>query len=140
MKKVITGLVAAALIGVGGTAGYTYLNSSSVHDDQTSHKSSKSASSSSVAKSQVSTNSQDSNEIKQPTTGSNSQASDSYDPNKTWSGTEISMSMIDQTRTALSQAGLPADNYGNADIKRMIAEASQQNTSVVDYAKSNYHS
>ncbi|GMA70543.1 hypothetical protein GCM10025879_17890 [Leuconostoc litchii] len=47
--------------------------------------------------------------------------------------------MISDTRTKLIAAGLPADQWAPSDIKKIITEASQQNISVVDYAKANFH-
>jgi len=63
----------------------------------------------------------------------------SYNPNKTAQGTEVTAEMITQVRQELIRAGLPADKWGPSDIKKIITESSQQNMSVIDYAKANYH-
>lgn len=63
----------------------------------------------------------------------------SYNPNKTAQGTEVTIEMINKVRQELLQAGLPADKWGPSDIKKIITESSQQNMSVIDYAKANYH-
>ncbi|MCT4380103.1 hypothetical protein [Leuconostoc pseudomesenteroides] len=63
----------------------------------------------------------------------------SYNPNKTAQGTEVTAEMITKVRQELIHAGLPADKWGPSDIKKIITESSQQNMSVIDYAKANYH-
>lgn len=63
----------------------------------------------------------------------------SYNPNKTAKGTEVTAEMITKVRQELIHAGLPADKWGPSDIKKIITESSQQNMSVIDYAKANYH-
>ncbi|MFT8600610.1 MAG: hypothetical protein ABF709_10485 [Leuconostoc pseudomesenteroides] len=63
----------------------------------------------------------------------------SYNPNKTAQGTEVTAEMITRVRQELIRAGLPADKWGPSDIKKIITESSQQNMSVTDYAKANYH-
>ena len=63
----------------------------------------------------------------------------SYNPNKTAQGTEVTAEMITQVRQELIHAGLPADKWAPSDIKKIITESSQQNMSVIDYAKANYH-
>ncbi|MGQ4573641.1 hypothetical protein ACUIJP_06115 [Leuconostoc pseudomesenteroides] len=63
----------------------------------------------------------------------------SYDPNKTAQGTEVTSDMITKVRNQLVNAGLPADKWAPSDIKKIITEASQQNMSIIDYAKANYH-
>lgn len=47
--------------------------------------------------------------------------------------------MIDSVRNELTSAGLPANEWGPSDIKKIITESSRQNVSVVDYAKDNFH-
>lgn len=63
----------------------------------------------------------------------------SYNPNKTAQGTEVTAEMITKVRQELIHAGLPADKWGPSDIKKIITESSQQNMSVIVYAKANYH-
>ena len=63
----------------------------------------------------------------------------SYNPNKTAQGTEVTAEMITKVRQELIHAGLPADKWAPSDIKKIITESSQQNMSVIDYAKANYH-
>ncbi|MDI6552904.1 hypothetical protein [Leuconostoc falkenbergense] len=63
----------------------------------------------------------------------------SYDPNKTAEGIEVTTSMINTARKRLLEAGLPADKWAPSDIKKIITESSQQNISIIDYAKANYH-
>ncbi|WAM37956.1 hypothetical protein [Leuconostoc pseudomesenteroides] len=63
----------------------------------------------------------------------------SYNPNKTAQGTEVTAEMITKVRQELIRAGLPADKWGPSDIKKIITESSQQNMSVIVYAKANYH-
>ncbi|MCI1689999.1 MAG: hypothetical protein LKI50_06450, partial [Leuconostoc mesenteroides] len=70
---------------------------------------------------------------------SNTTDSPTYDPNKTVQGVEVTSEMIAETRKQLIAAGLPADQWAPSDIKKIITEASQQNMSVVDYAKANFH-
>ncbi|KGB51093.1 hypothetical protein LH61_06355 [Leuconostoc mesenteroides P45] len=70
---------------------------------------------------------------------SNIDSSPAYDPNRTLQGVEVTSGMIAETRRRLIAAGLPADQWAPSDIKKIITEASQQNISVVDYAKDNFH-
>lgn len=63
----------------------------------------------------------------------------SYNPNKTAQGKEVTVEMITKVRQELIHAGLPADKWAPSDIKKIITESSQQNMSVIDYAKANYH-
>ncbi|WP_312982609.1 hypothetical protein [Leuconostoc falkenbergense] len=63
----------------------------------------------------------------------------SYNPNKTAQGKEVTAEMITKVRQELIHAGLPADKWAPSDIKKIITESSQQNMSVTDYAKANYH-
>lgn len=63
----------------------------------------------------------------------------SYNPNKTAQGKEVTAEMITKVRQELIHAGLPADKWAPSDIKKIITESSQQNMSVIDYAKANYH-
>lgn len=63
----------------------------------------------------------------------------SYNPNKTVQGKEVTAEMITKVRQELIHAGLPADKWAPSDIKKIITESSQQNMSVIDYAKANYH-
>ncbi|QEA58549.1 hypothetical protein FGL74_01920 [Leuconostoc koreense] len=70
---------------------------------------------------------------------SNTTDSPTYDPNKTVQGIEVTPEMVAATRKQLIAAGLPADQWAPSDIKKIITEASQQNVSIVDYAKANFH-
>ncbi len=103
---------------------------------------SKSQSSSLISSSSSATIGQSVNEDSSSSTSS-SAANDpntaSYNPNKTAQGTEVTAEMITKVRQELIRAGLPADKWGPSDIKKIITESSQQNMSVIDYAKANYH-
>lgn len=83
------------------------------------------------------------NDNKSPSSTSSSVVNDpntaSYNPNKTAQGKEVTAEMITKVRQELIHAGLPADKWAPSDIKKIITESSQQNMSVIDYAKANYH-
>lgn len=104
---------------------------------------SKSQSSSLIPSSSSAEIGQSVNEDSSSSTSSCSVANDtntaSYNPNKTAKGTEVTAEMITKVRQELIHAGLPADKWGPSDIKKIITESSQQNMSVIDYAKANYH-
>ncbi|WP_061514994.1 hypothetical protein [Leuconostoc mesenteroides] len=130
MKKevnITVGIIAA--VGIAFSA--VSLNTSSKNVQQvSSHSEKKSDFSIDSSKSVTTTNN---------TQLTNAADASSYDPNKTMKGVEVTQTMIDNTRSELIAAGLPADQWGPSDIKKIITESSRQNVSVVDYAKDNFH-
>lgn len=104
---------------------------------------SKSQSSSLISSSSSAAIDQSVNDDKSSSSTSSSVVNDpntaSYNPNKTAQGTEVTAEMITKVRQELIHAGLPADKWAPSDIKKIITESSQQNMSVIDYAKANYH-
>ena len=109
---------------------------------KTSKSSSTQGISSSLSQKQSSSTSESSGHINSQGTSSsvaNDPNTASYNPNKTAQGTEVTAEMITKVRQELIHAGLPADKWGPSDIKKIITESSQQNMSVIDYAKANYH-
>ncbi|MGL5888222.1 MAG: hypothetical protein ACRCY1_09140 [Leuconostoc suionicum] len=130
MKKevnITVGIIAA--VGIAFSA--VSLNTSSKNTQQVSSNSEK--------KSDFSKNSSKSVTTANNTQLTNATDASSYDPNKTVQGVEVTQTMIDSVRNELISAGLPADEWGPSDIKKIITESSRQNVSVVDYAKDNFH-
>lgn len=64
---------------------------------------------------------------------------DSYDPNVTQSGQEITNDMIQKARDEINAAGIPADTFAPSDIKELIKQASESGQSVAEVAKQNFH-
>ncbi|MDF7626473.1 hypothetical protein PUF88_00965 [Lactobacillaceae bacterium L1_55_11] len=143
MKKIITSVVAVAALAVASVAGYAQFNhqdSSHAKVTKTSAKSSTSVDKSEVTTSPSSSSSSSSSSAAAQSSAVNPQGATNYDPNKTAGGIEITMPMIEQARQELDKAGIPADNFAPSDIKTIIANASQQGVSIVEYAKQNFHS
>ncbi|MED4272512.1 hypothetical protein [Weissella confusa] len=61
-----------------------------------------------------------------------------YDPNKDANGDDITTTDVATARKELISAGLPADQFSDGDIMQMIRKASEENVSLVQFAKDNY--
>jgi hypothetical protein len=157
-KKIVIILIVVCFLSVVSLFGY-YTNHTDIkHSTSTSHlsknkistaqkESTTSNSQSSLLTSSLSSSSaaidqsanDDSSSSKTESSVTNDPNTASYNPNKTAQGTEVTTEMITKVRQELMHAGLPADKWGPSDIKKIITESSQQNMSVTDYAKANYH-